>query len=176
MDDNEDSIEIFKPNPIILISGQEISNNLLVSIDLQFGDELWSIVLEKTVNKLQIWEIDAQNIDTFIIKPPILLYEMVKRSILKLLFTIIMDECYQESIYQTQINCTNIDVIASLRADIVKPLLKSFMANETKCVQTEFFVDDFERVVQINDDSDENVSKYRLDSSNIINFEVNLCH
>lgn len=173
-DKNQDLNGLLEPVPSIIISGQEISNNLIMSIDLQFGDELWTIVWEKTVSVLKMWHIDAQNIDTLNIQPPILLYAIVKRAILQLLFTITMDECYQASILETQINCTNIDFIASMRADIVEPLVKSYMANETKCVQFKFFIDNFERV-QMNENFDETALKH-TNSSNIINFEVKLCH
>lgn len=165
---------LLEPVPSILISGQEIPNNLLLAAELQFDDELWTIVWEKTVNILKIWQIDAQNIDTLNIQPSILFYETIEKSVLQLLFIIIMDECYQASILQTQINCTDIAFISTMQGDIVKPLLKSYTANETKCAQSKFYIDNFESV-QLNGNFDETILK-RLDSANIINFEVNLCH
>lgn len=172
--ENHGSNGLLGPVPSILISGQEIPNNLLLAVELEFDDDSWTIVWEKTVNVLKIWQIDVQHIDILNIQPPILLYETVEKAVLQLLFTIIMDECYQASILQTQINCTDIAFISTMRIDIVKPLLESYMANETKCAQSEFYIDHFESV-QLNENFDESVLK-RLDSSNIINFEVKLCH
>lgn len=143
-------------------------------VELQFDDELWTIVWEKTMNLLKVWQIDARNIDTLNVQPSILLYELVNRSVLQLIFTIIMDECYQASILNTQINCTDVDFIQSMRADILKPLLKSYMANDTKCVQSEFFVENFERVQTIGN-FNETALKHS-NSPNIISFEVKLCH
>lgn len=140
---------------------------------MQFGDELWAIVWEKTVDT-KLWQIEAQNIDALNLQSPILLYEIVKRALLQLLFTITIDECYQASIFQAQINCTDTNFIPSMRADIVKPLVKSFMANETECVQSEFFIEDFERV-EMSENFQEIVLN-RPSSSNIVNFEVTLCH
>lgn len=172
-DDNQEANGSVKPVPSILISGQELSNSLLMSVGLQFGDDLWAIVWEKSVDT-KLWQIEARNIDALNLQPPILLYEIVKRALLQLLFTITIDECYQASLLQTQINCTNSNFIPSMRADIVKPLVKSFIANETDCVHSEFFVENFERV-EMSENFQEIVMK-QADSANIINFEVKLCH
>lgn len=170
-DNHDNSNELAKADPSLLISGHELSNNLLLAVDLQFGDDIWTIVWKKTVGILKMWQIDAQNVDALNISPPILMYKIVEKAVLQLVFTIIMEECYQASVRQTEIDCTDIDIVPKMKADIIKPLLKSFMTNG-KCVQAEFYIDHFKQV-QTNGNFDQ---LEHLNSSNIISFELKLCH
>lgn len=169
IDDNQRSNRSIEPVPSILISGRVISSNLLLAIDLQFGDDLWTIVWGKTVEVLRVWQIDIQNIDKLNIQPSISMYKMVEKSVLQLLFTIIMHECNRASNHQS-----DVDFISNLRDDIVKPLLKSFMTNETKCSQSVFYSDHF-KMVQMGGNFDK-AELERVNLPNIISFDLKLCH
>lgn len=175
---SDDDDELMEPEPSIepsiSISGQDVSNSLLMSVQLQFDDELWSIVWEKAVDT-KLWQIEAQHIDAFNVQPPVLLYEIVERALLQLLFSITIDECYQASLLQnTQLNCTNTNFMPPMQADIVTPLVNSFMANDTTCVQSEFLIENFQ-TVEMSEHFQEILLK-RANLSNIINFEIKLCH
>lgn len=85
-----------------------------------------------------------------------------------------MNECYElSSTGRGEIDCADVDFVPQMRADVVKPLVKSFMeSNGTECAQAEFFVDNFEMV-----EAGGNFDRLEhFDSSNIISFEIKLCH
>lgn len=169
---NQSGISSTKPS--ILITGSEISKNLLSIVQLKFGNQLWTIAWQTRVSLFKYWRINARNIDSFDIHPTEL-FDLIEKSTLQLLYMMIIEECYQLSIQSGNIDCFSMDYSPVLRADIVNPLLQSYIANTTACVQTKFYLDHFE--MQIGGTASKNRSTLVPESSTeIIGFEVNLCH
>lgn len=172
------SNNLAKPEPYIEISGHNISTNLLAVIDLQIDDEIWTIAWQKKLNLGKYWQIEVMNIDELDLEPNEL-NEIIQKSMLQILSTILMEECYQAAIHGAEIDCFNTDFVGDLRTFVIMPLTKTYMSNERACAYAEFYTD---HIAIREGEPFEQTETEQLDqlkrqpSTEFIGFDVKLCH
>lgn len=162
----------------LVISARELPQHLLSAVQLKFNNNLWTIVWLDEVSAMKFWRIDVLNIDSINVHPLELL-TVLEQTIFQLLNLIIMEECIQSVIVSEDIDCFEIDYLPKLRKDFIVQLLQSYKTNNSECLKSEFYADNFE--MQINGIFEqitavhENPFEIKL-TTDVICFEVNLCH
>lgn len=167
-----------KKKPLLIISSQDISTNLLSTLTFQFADEVWLFAWQEEVSVLRSWGILAQNVDS-LTNNKIKLHNHILKTLIQILNTIITEECYRQMIQGGENVCFKIDLVSQLRTKIAKPLLKSYISNKTACVDVEFFMDhlkirnggNIEKMFAANL-ADIEVGK----PAEIVRFSIKLCH
>lgn len=164
--------------PTLIISGRELTESLITTVEFELYNHQWTIMWQKQVSSIKFWRIDAQNIDSIDIHPLDLL-NLIDQTTVQLLYLMIMDDCAQTVIRGGNFDCFSMDYLPKLRKEVTKPLLKSYMAKTTKCVKSEFYLDHLK--MQIGDPFKQRAynssnSLEKESTTELIGFEVKLCH
>lgn len=173
---NVTSFEIKEPS--LKISSGEISENLLSTLTFEFEDRLWMFAWEKRTSLLKTWNILAENVD-LLEEDQIKLHDRILKTLVKILYAIIMDECYQAMIKGGDIDCSSINLIPQLRISIGKPLLRAYITNGSACIDTQFYIDHFKVKIDGNARKSFEVNLAEIQEgkpAEMILFDIRLCH
>lgn len=164
--------------PLLVISSQDISINLLSTLKLLFEHEIWQFSWQEEVSVLRSWGIYVANIDS-LTSNKTELHDRLLKTLIRILDTIITEECYRQTTLTGDNICSNIDLVSQLRKIIGKPLLKSYIAYETDCVDAGFYID---HLKIRNGGKIGKIFQYNLNAlehgkpAEIIRFNIKLCH
>lgn len=167
-----------KKEPLLIISSEDISTNLLSTLKFQFEDEIWQFSWREKVSVLKSWSINAKNVDS-LTNNKTELHDRIIKTLIQILNTIITEDCYRQIIHGTNNNCSKINFVSQLRKKVVKPLLKSYIAHKKECVRVGFYIDHFKirnggnfgKILETN-----LVELEHGKPAEIVRFKISLCH